>query len=231
MNDSGGLQQKLLNSLPILLPGLAAGAALIFGALPLSRQILLERGEFSESRRINADLDAKIRTLQSLSKRDLSDTLIKLELLLPSQTRTAVPFLLTNLENLTAADSLKVVNLSFAGSETLGGESIQLSFSVQGNAAKLVQFLGELKKLVPLVEIVSLKASAIEGNSEKLMVLGVSLPLAPLPETVGKVEEPLANLSATQEKLLQTLSEYRFPEAADYSVMSSNLPAGKENPF
>lgn len=195
---------------------------------------------------INRKLESERKTLSALSQKlaaleGLSLPVIKSRTeqalkALPSEGN--VPGVMATIRGISrdaglSLDSLEIDpgHQSSASTKQAAGEKIQsldLTVSLSGNEDRIRTFLDEINTVAPLTRILELNLSRSSPDVGKIELVMKSYFL-PLPETIGKVEEPVPLLSAQEEDIYRKISilSLRLGVAGD----TISVPSGKADPF
>lgn len=114
--------------------------------------------------------------------------------------------------------------------ETEGIKEGHLAFKLEllGTQEQLRNFLKLLGEFIPLADTkrVTLGASEAVSSSE----FSLELYFSPLPKEIGRPEDPLPELSAEEEKVLEKISELPY-YVSEVVLTPVFIPSGRTNPF
>lgn len=219
---------------PVLGPALVLSLVLLL-SLTLGRflvdRLLATREQIGKVGRQNELLEGKLVTLQSLNQGSLTQDFELAIQAIPSSDSTL--FSLATIRQLTNDRSLTINNLRIIGTDP--GENkkvgemrkVELRFDIQGGLTPTVSFLDELRKSAPLMKVVRVR-STISGSAA-LTNLSILSSWSPLPETIGKVDDPLQTISQDEKNILSQLGQLRPPQGVGLVIPAA--PQGRENPF
>lgn len=195
---------------------------------------LAKRKEISEMKNsINNVLSPKIDILRKQDKSLLSDFLLTMEILVPSQPN--VPGVFALIENSANNLGLKVSALTFSDSTVATEDQkreVGISFTVVGEDDKLLTFAKNLSNVSPILKVskMTLLAGA-EGNLKSLN-LSLNSPYLAIPSSLGEAVKPLQGLSSEDQKILEELKKtFLDPQKQPGFFAPTPMPVGKTNPF
>lgn len=119
--------------------------------------------------------------------------------------------------------------------ETPKLQNFSLEFSAEGNLQQVGSFISGLERTAPLMKIDQFSLSLVGGRLEESgeftpnrvkAELTVQVYYQKTPETIGGVDQPLAELSEAEAELLDTLQEFLV-----YSPVQPQAPTGKTDLF
>lgn len=182
-----------------------------------------------------AGLERKSQLLQSLDEAEVSQRVIKLEEVFPSE--KPVLNLIASLIELARENEvafsgveLRPGRISQTERSSKGGskekevklQDFAISFNIEGVLINITSFITRLEKTAPLMKIETIGLS-LEGPKASL---GVRVYYQSLPESLGTIDQPVPLLSQEEKSVLEEISDYRRAE-----VIQATAPVGKEDLF
>lgn len=219
---------------PVAGPALVLVIVLIL-SLTLGRflvgRLFETREKIAEVKKQNEVLNAKLAILESLGTGTLSQELEVAVQAIPSSDSTL--FALATIRQLANERNLVINNLRVVATD-IGGEKrpgqirkVELRFDLQGGIIPTISFLDELRNSAPLMKVTKVR-STISGASS-LTNFSILSSWSPLPESIGKVDDPVQTLSSEEQRLLTGMTGLRPPQGVEPVVPAP--PQGRENPF
>ena len=236
-------QRKSLEQLS--LPGISVLLVVILTVVVLIPQII---GSISDQREIGdlrlkvARLTEKATLLANLDSAELSVRSLELSQALPAD--EDLGYFMTAIRSMSRRAGLVFTGVDFVG----GGVSqptyapgvpkvarrrvavqpkenfVRLAVLLSGDMGSLETFLREVEASVPLSVIEEFSFSRDQGS---LLVARLTLKYfySPLPETLGKTDQPAPVVTQAEEQLYDRLTEFRAPEV----VQLPRIPTGNPN--
>ena len=102
--------------------------------------------------------------------------------------------------------------------------NIRFDLVVNGVYTKIINFLKQTEKTLPLMSIGKIKTSL--SGEIATAEFSLETPFYPMPNELGKIDTPLAKLTTDEEKLLDQLSEYAYLESTSFTPAE-----GRADPF
>lgn len=207
----------------ILLPlvsGLVIFLTTVLFTLPKLKATVVSRGELEEKKERLSRLTGKATLLESLDEYELEKKVAIAEKALPS--KKALAEILVGLSSLSSENGVSFIGFSIAPGGLLPEEFEELVFQAtfEGARDKLESFLGKLNQVLPIMKVTS-----FDIQEEKIMVKIESYS-SPLPESLGKIDAPLPQITKEEEKIYQTIAQFE-----SFEKKLPTLPTGKENLF
>jgi hypothetical protein len=116
----------------------------------------------------------------------------------------------------------------------LGSNTIKISTTISGSQQDTFSFLAMIRKVRRLMRIASLAQSFSSTTATQSARTKVELEAfyAPLPSTLGKIETEVKPLSANEEQMIKTMSEYPLEFVQAASTVQGQVESGnKIDPF
>lgn len=177
------------------------------------QKILLETQKINQEL---ASLESKAGKLNELKNSSLTADFQQMEMLLPSEKNIMLIF--STLGNLEKRNNVTIERLSVkpglidkgkvqADKKTkTGSEDLSFSFSVTGTQDSVNQFLEDLLATAPIFTVNKVNLAINSGIVDA--TIDVATYFQSLPETLGNINTPLSELSATQKKTLEIVKRY-----------------------
>lgn len=186
------------------------------------------RQELQAEKKRNAALSAKLDILEGLNQGQLESLLSSATAAIPSSDSTL--FALSSIRQKAQDRAVSLANLRVIVREETSkkreAKSVEMRFDIQGGLVPTITFLNDLRNTAPLTKVSKIRLS-VSGGSVLANVSLLSF-WGPLPEKLGKVEDPIETLTGAEEELLTRLSELELP--AGRQIVPAP-PQGRENPF
>jgi len=201
---------------------------------PGTADYLLKRKEISAMKdSVNNVLGPKINILQKQDNALLSDYLLTMEILVPSQPN--VPLIFTLIENSAKNLGLTVSSLAFSDSTAsteVQSQAVGVSFTVAGEDEKLLTFAKGLSAVSPILKVSKMTLlSSAEGNQKSLNI-SINSPYLAIPSSLGAANLPIQELSKEDQKTLEELKKtFLDPQKQQGFFAPTPMPVGKTNPF
>lgn len=211
---------------PVVVILLVIVLSLTLGRVLLGR-VIQENRAIEEARQRQEGLSKKLDTLGNLNQEELQARLKAATTAVPSESPSL--FAISALRKLATNRNLTINNLRFqAREETKKGalQSISITFDVDGGLLPSVFFLNDLRSSAPIVRVTRVKFNV--SGSSALVNLQITAPWSALPTQLGRVDEPIQNLTSEEEEVLGRLEALRRPEI---SQVVPAPPQGRDNPF
>lgn len=178
-------------------------------------------------------LENKAKKLTDLKNSTLTVDFQKAEAVLPSDKN--IPQIFASLNQLERVNGVQLEDLSLKpgilSKDTVGGkkgganlENLVFSVSLVGNETSVLAFAENLLKNAPLFNINSVTLTGSGGTFR--LVLGLTTYYQNLPETLGKVNSPLPELSEPQKKALALIQSFSFNAIPIEAGTSASSPSG-----
>jgi len=242
------IREKLV---PIAVVVIVILGTILFGGRLLGTIIGQQQAVQKERVRLQG-LEKKLRQLEETNEIALQQQVKSVENVLPSH-KPALNLLLA-LSRLAQKErvSLSEITINPGKMEELQGESEEikmertrkqtvaprlgeftLEFSAEGTLVQVEAFIGDLERTAPVVKIEKFSLSLASPKQSAGTTLGfvrvgmtVKIYYQKPPETLGSVEDPLAELTAEETKVANILNEFII-----YEAVQPIAPLGKQNLF
>jgi Tfp pilus assembly protein PilO len=242
------IREKLVPLAVVVIIGIGS---VLFGSRILGN-IYRQQQELRTQERQLALLQSKVVQLQETSDAALQGQVAAFEQVLPS-TKPALN-LLSALSRLAREQGviLSAITLNPGRVEEAGVSATEverkqqaekpkpqdftLEFSVEGSLSQVGTFISGLERTAPVMTIEEFSLGLVGGRvdeetgeftpSRVKADLSIQVHWQKTPETIGAVEQPLAQLSEAEEQLFQTLQEFAL-----YETVQPKVPTGKTNLF
>lgn len=165
-------------------------------------------------------LTKKAAQLESLDERELEKKVTMSEKALPS--KKTVSGILSVFSSLAEETDVFFVDFEVSPGKFLPGEFEVVLFEAtfKGPREEVKTLLEKMRQVLPVVKVVGFEIKGEEAT------LSVESYFSPLPESLGKIDTPLPEISQKEEKIYQKIAQFKIIEKELPSV-----PGGKENPF
>lgn len=197
--------------------------------------------DIQKTKKTIQDLGDKAQQLAAIDENELKRKVQLVEEIFPSY--RPVLELINALQQLSLSQNVvfKGVELFPGKLEDQGDSSrheFSITFSIQGELAQINAFINELKRTPPPMKIETLDLRIIQNNvlektkqaTESSSQITASLTIIvyyqPIPEDIGAIDRPLAQLSNDERETLKKLSSFN-----SYPKMQSQTFMGKEDLF
>lgn len=173
----------------------------------------------------NAILGTKKQTLNALNKDELTRGVKAATQAIPDEGPVLPAFVA--IRSVALSKGLQVNNVRFSGSvdTSTNLKIINFTFDTQGTLQATIGFLRDIKNTAPLIRVQKVKFAVNENNVSGSIT--VHSMWEPLPETYGRVDDPIDVLGQAEKELLQKMTEL--------TKATTNAPStgavGRKNPF
>lgn len=106
--------------------------------------------------------------------------------------------------------------------DEVGLQEFNINFSIFGKLANIISFISKLEKTAPLMKIIDISLSLEGGNAG----MGVNVYYQAIPKSLGKIDEPVAQISAEEQEILNEIAQYRRAE-----IVKETALTGKQDLF
>ncbi len=184
---------------------------------------------FEQNQRLQ-NLEKKAAALQqideSVYKRDMDIVLTAL----PDD--KDFPGALTQLLNLLRSSNLQLDDINFAGSSAVGSglQEFDIKVDISGDTEGFKGFLSNIRNIPRVMTVNEIQASSPKDGTKIQASLGLQIYSQPLPNTLGKIEQPLPVLSQQDLELLNKVKSNVNSMPAVVTVTSGGV-RGKTDPF
>jgi Tfp pilus assembly protein PilO len=211
-------------------------SALVF-VKPKVIQILALHKTYSQEKKKLASVTQKASFLESLDQVELASKSKKvLEVLPPEADVAQILLVLKSLAQENGLIFSKIVidpgGLSTASAQTKSSKegipSLNLSVSVGGEEGNLYSFLQRVENTLPVMKAGGVSLSP-KGGGFSEMDFSLQAFFSFLPASLGKIEDPISNLTPQEESIYRQIQELQ-PVLAE-GAFPEGLPVGKENLF
>lgn len=203
---------------------------------PWSRQVLTKRKRIPQEQEQLAKLVDKLKVLNQVDEEQISQYLLDVEMVLPSQPRP--PLVLASLETLAGKAGLKVSSSQYTGIEK---GAVVAEMTSEGGYEQVIEFVRSLQNAAPVLQVRSLKISQVRAGGgageqsspekQELMIVHAQAAFEEIVKDLGEIETPVKVLSPSEKQVLQkaqTLEKVLQP--FDESTLEQ-MEKGRENPF
>jgi len=203
---------------------------IFFIVYPWVKEIVSMRADMVKERALlEQKLIPKEKALQSLNEEDLDKMILQLEEALPSFPYEVTA--LSVLESIAVASGVNLggLNAAVAGTGSVAGvDAVVVPLLADADRSHLVAFL---KNLDRAKRVLALEQISLETDGAVLHMTAQALaPYCEVPGELGRVEDPLPQLTAADEEVLNKVSQLNL-YGVSLSREGQQVPAGKENPF
>lgn len=174
----------------------------------------------------NGVLGEKKQILNGLNEGDLTAGVRASTLAIPQEGPVLPAFVA--IRSVALTKGLSINNVRFSGSvETSSNlRVVNFTFDTRGTLEGTIGFLREIKTMAPLTRVQKVKFAVSEGTVTGSIT--VHSLWEPLPETFGKVDDPIDTIGAAEKELLTKMSELKTPTT---NAPSTGTIGGRKNPF
>jgi len=214
-------------------------ALLFLVVKPLFDKVMSIRGETQKLSRANSVLENKVLSLENIDNSSLEKEFRLATAAVPYQIPlfSYVPAIRSAAEN----SGVVITNLSVdldnnesdKKNKKEGSQGLTFNVSLEGPVDSIMSFLNNLESSLPLASVDSGYFSQSDVNSG----FGVQIVVywKKLPDSLPKIDEPLATLSDQEKKLLTEISGYKGAETVllpgSGGQESFPPPSNRDNPF
>lgn len=197
---------------------------LIIGKFGISKVSQI-RGEIKDAGQKENILTSKLVVLKSFSEVD-TNNLGLVTTALPGT--NPVIILISQLKSIAAKYSVSLSEIKTAGSNSDSSSLpfILTNFQVMGTRSGIMLFLADIENIAPITQINRVRMSENLGTTSA--EVATKTYWAPYPKTIPQVTEIVTDLSASEKKTIQSVSELIQPEFLNTDNLQGSL---NENPF
>jgi hypothetical protein len=194
----------------------------------------------------NAVLKKKVSTLTQFDEGTISQYVNTLLSAVPAD--KSIASILTTIDSVASQNNVTVMDLSIINpgsissdaasmkisNSKLGSNTIKISTTINGSPQNTYSFLSMIRKVRRLMRISSVTQTFAVSTATQSARTKVELEAfyAPLPVTLGKIDAEVKPLSANEEQLMTTLSEYPLEFVNASQSETSQVESGnKIDPF
>lgn len=216
---------------PLVIPGVAF--LIIFILTATAGQFLFSRifelqTSITQSKQKNESLEAKKTLLSGLNKTELKEQVNKAVAAVPNES-SATPSLIT-LRSLAQNRNVNITQVHINDKSKSGSKAesktVDVEVTAQSDIPSILLFLNDLRKATPIMKVANvgfdLKGGVLYSN------ISLQTTWSSLPSTIGKVEDPIDNLTPSERAELNQLQTLSAQESTRSAVLP---PQGRENPF
>jgi Tfp pilus assembly protein PilO len=222
---------------------MAGFGGLFFGVVPTAKNTLATLDEIKTLSAHVEALSQKAATLDALSEDTLREQLAVIVSAIP--TDKAVPSVFATVESVVATAGVEVMDMSVtqAGSlatasaqklsteeKTIGASLLPFSVTIRGPMEKVRAFIGRIGSVRRLARIRNFDVSVISPEVIQAR-LALEAFYVPLPTSLAKVDEALAQLSKEQQDALTKLATFPWFSQPKISAPQGPVYGNRENPF
>ena len=174
----------------------------------------------------NGVLAEKKQILTGLNEGELNANVRAATLAIPQEGPVLPAFVA--IRSVALSKGLSINNVRFSGSvETSSNlRVVNFTFDTRGSLEGTIGFLREIKNMAPLTRVQKVKFAVSEGTVTGNVT--VHSLWEPLPETFGKVDDPIDPIGAAEKELLTKMAELKTPIT---NAPSTGTIGGRKNPF
>ena len=197
-----------------------------FHLIGVNRQLLTRKAVLSD----------KLAYLEGLNEELITKQVKELELVFPSQ--KAIFELLNSLQALAGQNNLALGEYTVSETEASAvwdkksGQSFPVEFTLTGKSSDIAKFIKDMPKTPPLPRIISWGIKLDKNSlteSVITLILKCEVPWQAIPETIPAVDSPVAKITDSEKKILDSLSSFNFRTPG--TITSGPVSGGKEDPF
>ena len=203
-----------------LISGLVIFLTTTLFALPKVKTIIELKEKLVRDRERLARLTEKVSLLEGFDQYELEKKVVAAEKALPS--KKVVAEILVDLSSLSSENQVSFGRFEISPGLLFPEKFEELTFkaSFEGPRDKIENLLGRIYEVLPVMKIVSFN---LRGEKATLEIESC---FSPLPESLGKIDTPLAKISKEEDEVYQKISQLKGFEGALPLV-----PSGKDDPF
>lgn len=187
----------------------------------------------SKDKETLAALEAKVKKLNDLKNSTLTLDFQKAETALPSDKN--IPQIFSSISQLERVNGVQIEDFSIkpgilskegaAGAKKGANvENITFNLTVLGSETQVLSFMENILKNAPLFNIGSVTLTASSGVDK--LIMDLSTYHQNLPDSLGKVDSPLPELSETQKKALALIQSFNLTTIPLEIGTSESSPSG-----
>lgn len=215
---------------PFVLPVLTFAVVVVLSSTLgkfLLEKIFEARSQITSLESQNRLLEAKQQLLSSFSDEEVKRQTGAVSLAVPSES-PSIP-LLSLVRTLANENAVVISDFRVEESQEAKktARQVQASFSGQGSIFSIISFLRSVGDSVPLTKVSGIKFTVSGINIDAKLTVVSSW--APVPQELGKVENPIEGISSAEKELLGKLSGLKKPQI--FVSSGGSEPAGKPDPF
>lgn len=176
-------------------------------------------------------LQAKVSELKTLNEFELSEKSEVLLSAIPSEKNVVGTMM--SIEKTAEENGVQIGGISVSPGEIATQsaqksslEELEFDLSVKGEIERFVDYLKAVSETLPLVNVQNIEISLVDNRQAEVSCVLKGY-YAGLPVSIGRIDAPVAKLSAKEESLLGQIRQYRIYEAETFEPS----PGGKTNPF
>lgn len=218
----------------IIFPVVTAGASLILIALVIFPQLskfLSNNEAYTSLQKQNEFLEVKADELENVNSGDLKQKLdISLAALPAGRDLTETMALL---QSIVAQSGFLLNSLEFGSSAAgKGTTGYTVNLDVTGSKANLSNLLNSIESSYRPMKVNNVDVALSRTDDNVNSTISINVFYAPIPNSVGKIDAPVPKLSATEQELIDKLSqETSLASSVDQSAPVNISPTGKADPF
>jgi Tfp pilus assembly protein PilO len=207
----------------VLLPivsGLIIFLTISFLVLPKIKQIIDLKGKIETDKARLSRVTEKLFFIEGLDQYELDRKVDTVEKALPSE--KAVAGVLAVLSSLAEESGTSFVTFKIDPGDLVLEklEEVELRASFVGSRENIKTLLSLIDKVLPVMSIVSYNLEPEEAE------LNIKSYFSPIPETIGKIDEPLSKLTPEEDEIYRQLAQFK-----SYEKKLPTVPTGKEDLF
>lgn len=226
---------QILGERNLLIPLVIAvflGTTLVV-VVPLISNLLFQQEEIGRlEKEVNA-LSTKRDRLQNLNSEQINEGVKMATKALPA--KAAVLPIISFVRSAAAQSGLVIIQLRVArenlgkDQSVSGAASSGITVELEGPVADIQQFLGNVRRVLPIIEVGRGKLTTRGGVTQVTVTLNTFW--KKLPEQLSGVSAPLPQLTPNEEKLLSSIKQLGSGEITQTIVPSQTSTAPRLNPF
>lgn len=232
------ISHKIKGYADFALPALALLLVLFIFPLqiiPSIKTIASLSGEINNAKERDVRMETKEKMLSSQDINRLTVMLEKVNRAIPSI--KDIPSIFTNIGVTAQKSSVVIESMQINAGEISSGSSnakstIEFQISLIGTLDRIRAFIGEINstsRLFKIKSVVLRQTSRQDPNASFTATFDCYAYFQPLPESIGKIDEPISPLTPEEDKIANA-----FPEESIGTIPSGalpNVPLGKSDPF
>lgn len=178
-----------------------------------------------------ASLEAKVSELKTLNEFELSEKSEVLLSAIPSEKNVAGAMI--SIEKTAEENGVQIRSISVSPGEiaTQSAKKITLEemgfeMKIKGDIERFIAYLKAVSETLPLINVQNIKIGLVDNRQAEVSCVLIGY-YAGLPVSLGRIDAPVAKLSAKDVTLLEQIRQFRVYEAETFEPS----PGGKTNPF
>jgi Tfp pilus assembly protein PilO len=189
-------------------------------------KITSQRRSISSAKQVEKVLGEKESVLQE-AQAETTDFVNAAAIALPERNPSLA--VISQIKSLIGTEGVALSDLklgSSIGTDVTGASSVNISFSISGDAIQVFDFVRSTATVAPILRIESADISFVESQAN--LDARARSYWAPFPEKLPSITEPINKLTDAEYKILRDLSGLNPPQ---FTELSPTGTTGRTNPF